>query len=147
VILLLTPSQDFDKQPLLEDQGQAKNPKDKAGQLKMKEKLEEASKKSKAKKREEFKGQWWPCDLTESDLKYPESEGFIKVDSSRVVPKASVPLLRRMKGSMTYWTESLHEATNRSLSSLMTAHISPVRFPRLKLASTLTITCHSFDFV
>jgi hypothetical protein len=93
VILLLAPSQDSDKQPLLEDQGQAKNPNDKAGQLKMKEKLEEAAKKSKAKKQEEFKGRWWLCDLRESDLKDSESGGFIKVDSSRVVPKASIPLL------------------------------------------------------
>jgi hypothetical protein len=62
VILLHASAGTSGKQPILEDQGQAENPKDKAETQKMKEKVEEAAKNSKAKKLEnEVKGQWLPC--------------------------------------------------------------------------------------
>lgn len=92
VILLPFSDQTSGKQPALEGQSQAENPKDKAETERMKEKVIEAAKKSKAKKREEgVKGQWWPCELSEPDLKDLESEGFIKAGSWRVITGAPIP--------------------------------------------------------
>jgi hypothetical protein len=72
-------------QKTLEGQSQAENPKEKQDAKKMKEKMEEATTKSKAKKRDEeikgLKGKWWSCELSKSDLRDLESEGFLKAGS------------------------------------------------------------------
>lgn len=63
------------------------------GQIRMAKLVAESEMKraSKAKDREGVKGQWWPCDLNESDLKMLEDEGFVQKDSWRFTMGVSVP--------------------------------------------------------
>ena len=64
---------------------------EKEGSLRMAEKVAEseqkraAAKTSKARKREGERGQWWPCEIKDSDLQNLESEGFLQKGSWRFV--------------------------------------------------------------
>ncbi|KAM0828562.1 hypothetical protein ACQ4PT_067463 [Festuca glaucescens] len=46
---------------------------------------------SKAKSREGERGQWWPCELKEFDMKILQDEGFIQKDSWRITKGSSAP--------------------------------------------------------
>jgi hypothetical protein len=60
----------------------------------MADKVKEAEMKkaSKARNREEEKGQWWPCNLTEFELKSLQDEGFLALDSYRFTKDSSTPV-------------------------------------------------------
>jgi hypothetical protein len=66
------------------------------GSTKMAEKIAEVElkKASKAKEREGERGQWWPCDPQESNLKMLEEKGFLKEGSWRFVKGKIVPAPR-----------------------------------------------------
>jgi hypothetical protein len=68
-------------------EGTSATPSDLAGEKQMEKKVDEAAaKKSKARSREgEAKGLWWPCAITENELRNLEAEGFLKPNSWRVV--------------------------------------------------------------
>jgi hypothetical protein len=58
----------------------------------MEKKVEEVTKKSKARSREgEVKGQWWPCQTTEDEFRSMEAGGFLRPGSWRAVPGAPCP--------------------------------------------------------
>ena len=68
------------------------------GTIRMAEKVAEAEQKraaaakaSKARKREGERGQWWPCDLKDSDLQNLEAEGFLQKGSWRFVKDEPSP--------------------------------------------------------
>ena len=78
------------------------------GAARMAEKVAEIEQRraSKAKERERERGQWWPCDPVESDLKMLQEEGFLKDGSWRFVKGETVPAPRPDECIMTKaWVE------------------------------------------
>jgi hypothetical protein len=51
----------------------------------------EMKKASKARNREGEKGQWWPCDVTKSELKAFEKEGLVALDSWKFTKDSITP--------------------------------------------------------
>ncbi|KAK1610190.1 hypothetical protein QYE76_033863 [Lolium multiflorum] len=64
------------------------------GQARMVAKVQEAEQKkaSKARNREGEKGQWWPCDVTESELKAFEKEGLLAPESWKFTKDSITPI-------------------------------------------------------
>ncbi|KAK1648719.1 hypothetical protein QYE76_066524 [Lolium multiflorum] len=87
----LDPSKDSGK----EVAGTSAHPEKTSGAGQTEHQADEATKKTKARKRDsEAKGKWWPCTTTEMELKNLESEGFLQPGSWRSVPDEPAPAPR-----------------------------------------------------
>ncbi|KAK1617515.1 hypothetical protein QYE76_023032 [Lolium multiflorum] len=87
----LDPSKDSGKEAV----GTSAHPEKTSGAGQTEHQADEATKKSKARKRDsEAKGKWWPCTTTEMELKNLESEGFLQPGSWRSVPDELAPAPR-----------------------------------------------------
>ena len=96
VILLPAHGGSSSHAPELEGSNVAENPKEGEESQKMQEKVTEVEDKAKAKSKAKsraggVRGQWWPCELKDKDLLDLQSEGFLKADTWRFVPKEPVP--------------------------------------------------------
>ncbi|KAK1603602.1 hypothetical protein QYE76_048155 [Lolium multiflorum] len=87
----LDPSKDSGK----EAEGTSAHPEKASGAGQTEHQADEATKKTKARKRDsEAKGKWWPCTTTEMELKNLEAEGFLQPGSWRSVPNELAPAPR-----------------------------------------------------
>jgi hypothetical protein len=61
---------------------------------------------SKARNREGENGQWWPCDITDFELKAFEQEGLVAPGSYRFTKDSSTPVLETNERVLTKaWVE------------------------------------------